>query len=89
MQRLSAEAGRGSFDGDRRSSVASSLTSPRKESAIQEDRRLTEEPEEMGKDESDTKPLAPQRDILADMEAFQREIDELRKAQGSGDAGRL
>jgi hypothetical protein len=41
----------------------------------------------MSKDESDLKASAPQRDILADMEAFQREIDELRKVQERGGAG--
>ena len=74
--------GRGSFDSARRSSVASSLTSPRKEYGTSFGQgNFAEEPEELEKGKAgaavDVQP--PQRDILADMDAFQREIDALRK----------
>jgi hypothetical protein len=78
-RRVSQEAARPSFDSDRRGSMGSIL----KENAI------TEEP---GKDEAKAGPAAPlsgrertkeemqeAKDILADMEAFQKEIDELKR----------
>jgi hypothetical protein len=79
-RRVSQEVGRPSFDSDRRGSMGSIL----KETVI------TEEP---GRDEAEAGSTAPSlpvrdltkeesqeaKDILADMEAFQKEIDELKK----------
>jgi hypothetical protein len=86
-RRVSQEVGRASFDSDRdrRGSMGSIL----KENAI------TEEP---GRDEAEAGSAAPSlpkreptaqeakeaKDILADMEAFQKEIDELKKKLGEG-----
>ncbi|KAF2099969.1 hypothetical protein NA57DRAFT_75471 [Rhizodiscina lignyota] len=84
----SLELARGSFDSGRRSSAASSLTSPRKESGSYKfsEGDLAEEPEDMNKSDGAIKAAAaPQANILADMEAFQREIDALRQAsEGPG-----
>lgn len=74
MQRPNmGELTRGSFDSARRGSGASSVTSPRKDSSSAMASPM-EEKDEAGGASS----------ILADMDAFQREIDALRKAQEAG-----
>lgn len=74
MQRPNmGELTRGSFDGGgRRGSAASSLTSPRKDSSSALASPMEEKDEVAGVGSS----------ILADMDAFQREIDALRRANG-------